>query len=58
MRKLRPTLAPMYFVTALVLALPLITFTQNREKFVISAKAGGVNAVTGRASMLPHGNGE
>jgi hypothetical protein len=58
MRKLRPTLAPMFFVTALVLALPLITFAQNREKFVISAKAGGVNAVTGRASMLPHGNGE
>ena len=58
MRKARPTLAPIVFVTALVLALPLITFTQNREKFVISAKAGGVNAVTGRASMLPHGNGE
>ena len=58
MRKLRPTLAPMFFVTALVLALPLIIFAQNREKFVISAKAGGVNAVTGRASMLPHGNGE
>ena len=58
MTKARPTLAPMVFVTALVLALPLITFTQNREKFVISAKAGGVNAVTGRASMLPHGNGE
>jgi len=48
----------MFFVTALVLAFPLIAFTQNREKFVISAKAGGVNAVTGRASMLPHGNGE
>ena len=58
MRKARPTLAPMFFVTALVLAFPLIAFTQNREKFVISAKAGGVNAVTGRASMLPHGNGE
>jgi hypothetical protein len=48
----------MFFVTALVLAFPLITFTQNREKFVISAKAGGVNAVTGPATMLPHGNGE
>jgi hypothetical protein len=48
----------MFFVTALVLAFPLIAFAQNREKFVISAKAGGVNAVTGRASMLPHGNGE
>ena len=58
MRNARPTLAPMFFVTALVLAFPLIAFTQNREKFVISAKAGGVNAVTGGASMLPHGNGE
>ena len=58
MRNARPALVPMFFVTALVLAFPLIAFTQNREKFVISAKAGGVNAVTGRASMLPHGNGE
>lgn len=58
MRKARPTLAPMFFVIALVLAFPLSAFTQNREKFVISAKAGGVNAVTGGASMLPHGNGE
>ncbi len=58
MRNARPALAPMFFVTALVLAFPLSAFTQNREKFVISAKAGGVNAVTGRAAMLPHGNGE
>jgi hypothetical protein len=40
------------------MALPLLSFSQNREKFVISARAGGVNAVTGGASMLPHGNGE
>ena len=58
MRKARPTLAPMLCVAALVMTLPLFSFSQNREKFVISAKAGGVNAVTGRASMLPHGNGE
>ena len=58
MRNARPTLAPMFCLTALVLAFPLTSFSQNREKFVISAKAGGVNAVTGRASMLPHGNGE
>jgi hypothetical protein len=51
MRKARPALAPMLFVAALVLALPLITYSQNREKFVVSAKAGGVNAVTGGASM-------
>jgi len=58
MRKARRTLAPMLCVAALVMTLPLLSFSQNREKFVISAKAGGVNAVTGRASMLPHGNGE
>jgi hypothetical protein len=45
-------------MTALVLALPLLSYAQNREKFVISARAGGVNAVTGRASMRPHGNAE
>jgi len=32
------------------------TFGQNREKFVISAKAGGINAVTGQAAM--HAKGE
>jgi hypothetical protein len=41
----------MLFVAALVLALPLTSYSQNREKFVVSAKAGGVNAVTGGASM-------
>jgi hypothetical protein len=41
----------MLFVAALVLALSLTTYSQNREKFVVSAKAGGVNAVTGGASM-------
>ena len=45
-------------MTALVLALPLSGYAQNRERFVISARAGGVNAVTGRASMRPHGNTE
>ena len=58
MRKALPTLVPAFLVAALVVALPLISYSQNREKFVISAKAGGVNAVTGRASMRPHGNTE
>ncbi len=34
------------------------SFAQNREKFVISARAGGVNAVTGRATMRGHGTSE
>jgi hypothetical protein len=43
---------------ATLMVLPLPGLAQNREKFVISARAGGVNAVTGRASMRPHGNAE
>lgn len=34
------------------------SLAQNREKFVISAKAGGINAVTGQASMHPKGDAE
>lgn len=30
---------------------------QNREKFVISAKAGGINAITGTASVITRGGG-
>jgi hypothetical protein len=58
MRRARLTLVPALFVTALVLGVSLIGEAQNREKFVLSAKAGGVNAVTGRASMRSHGNTE
>jgi hypothetical protein len=36
---------------AILLCLSLATSAQNREKFVISAKAGGINAVTGRAKV-------
>ena len=32
--------------------------TQNREKFVISAKAGGINAITGQASVTSRGEGD
>lgn len=54
MRKARLPLA----LAVLATLIPLSSFAQNREKFVISARAGGVNAVTGRASMRPHGNAE
>ena len=40
---------------ALLVCLPLGVKSQTRDKFVISAKAGGINAVTGRASV--HGRG-
>ncbi|HEY3040469.1 MAG TPA: FecR family protein [Pyrinomonadaceae bacterium] len=58
MRKARNAVIPSLFVAALVLSIPLTGLSQDREKFVISARAGGVNAVTGRATMHPHGNSE
>jgi hypothetical protein len=42
----------------LVLGLTANSFAQNREKFVISAKAGGINAVTGQASVHAKGQSE
>ena len=58
MRKALSALVPSLFIFALVLSLPLVSHAQNREKFGISARAGGVNAVTGRATMHPHGTAE
>jgi len=57
MRKALLTPSFALLVAAMFLAIPLNSSAQNREKFVISARAGGVNAVTGRASMR-HGNTE
>lgn len=58
MRNARVALIPSLFAAALVLSFPLTSPAQNREKFVISARAGGVNAVTGRASMHARGISE
>ncbi|HSS20133.1 MAG TPA: FecR family protein [Pyrinomonadaceae bacterium] len=58
MRKVQSCLKLTLLLAALVLAIPLSISAQNREKFVISARAGGVNSVTGRTSMRPHGNNE
>jgi hypothetical protein len=49
-------LATLATVCALVLVVCASISAQNREKYVISAKAGGVNAVTGQATV--HGKGE
>jgi len=46
------------FVVATVVSFSLTAAAQTRDKFVISAKAGGVNAVTGRATMRAHGESE
>ncbi|HKZ80806.1 MAG TPA: FecR family protein [Pyrinomonadaceae bacterium] len=50
--------------TGLVLSISFLLLSsfsaqaQNREKFVISARAGGINAVTGRAVIHPRGSSE
>lgn len=41
---------------AFLLSCSIVSFGQNRDKFVISAKAGGINAITGGASV--HSKGE
>ena len=41
---------------AFILCCSIVNLAQNREKFVISAKAGGINAITGGATV--HGKGE
>ena len=43
---------------ALLLCSSALSLAQNREKFVISAKAGGINAVTGDASVHARGESE
>ena len=43
---------------AIVLSCSIVNFAQNREKFVISAKAGGINAITGQADVHSKGESE
>ena len=49
-------LATLFISIVILLAGAITSLAQNREKFVISAKAGGINAITGQASI--HGKGE
>ena len=59
MRRARIAFIPSLFVIAMAVSFPVSTYAQTtRDKFVISAKAGGVNAVTGRATVRSHGNTE
>lgn len=59
MRSSRTNWIPTLFAIAMVVSFALTTNAQSsRNKFVISAKAGGVNAVTGRATMRAHGASE
>src|SRR5882762_1545553 len=58
MKNARVAVVSSLFVVAFVLSFPLKSLAQDREKFVISARAGGVNAVTGRASVHARGNAD
>ena len=56
MRKTFGLPASSILLVAFILSCSIVNLAQNREKFVISAKAGGINAITGLASV--HGRGE
>jgi hypothetical protein len=56
MRKTSSLPALSFFSVAIILCCSLVNLAQNREKFGISVKAGGVNAVTGQADV--HSRGE
>src|SRR5262250_2431898 len=51
MKKIVVSAAILSCVLGLGLSSTVTTRAQNREKFVISARAGGVNAVSGRAEV-------
>lgn len=46
------------FAAALVLCCSALSLAQNREKYVISAKAGGINAITGQARVFGKGDSD
>ncbi len=56
MRKTSSLLVSFTVSLSLIVCCAIVGFAQNREKFVISAKAGGINAITGEASV--HARGE
>jgi uncharacterized membrane protein YgcG len=46
------------FAAALVLCWSVVGLAQNRDRYVISAKAGGINAITGQATVHAKGESE
>jgi hypothetical protein len=58
MKNARIVIVSSLFVAAFVVSFPLKSLGQNREKFIISARAGGVNVVTGRATVHARGNAD
>ena len=58
MRKASRLPASFTLLVAVILCGATVNFAQNREKFVISAKAGGINAITGQADVHPRGESD
>lgn len=58
MRKTSSLLVSFTVSISLIVCCAIVGFAQNREKFVISAKAGGINAITGEASVHSRGNSD
>ena len=58
MRKAFSLPALFTLLVAFILCCSNVIFAQNREKFVISAKAGGINAITGQADVHPKGESD
>jgi hypothetical protein len=58
MRKAFSLPALFTLLVTFILCCSSVIFAQNREKFVISAKAGGINAITGQADVHAKGESE
>lgn len=58
MRKALTALTLSLLAIAMVVSVSQNSSAQTRDRFVISARAGGVNAVTGRATVRARGNSE
>src|SRR4030095_1020649 len=58
MRKTSSLLVSFTVSICLIVCCAIVGFAQNREKFVISAKAGGINAITGEAKVHSRGNSD
>ena len=55
MRRASSLPVSLLLASAIILCCSIVNLAQNREKFVISAKAGGINAITGQASVNSRG---
>lgn len=55
MRRASSLPVSLLLASAIIFCCSIVNLAQNREKYVISAKAGGINAITGQASVNSKG---